>query len=69
MANRTYKMIQLVGTSSTSYEEAINQAVEKASASLHGLDWFEVDELRGRIHDGKVAQYQVKLSVGMKLDD
>ena len=66
--SKVYKLVEIVGTSSDSIESAVSAAVEKAAQSLHNLDWFEVDEIRGRIADGKVAQYQVKLKVGFRLD-
>lgn len=68
MSNPTYKKIEIVGVSEESYQQATRNAIEKASQSLHGLDWFEVSELRGKIADGKVAQFQVVLKVGMRLD-
>ncbi|MDX1583372.1 MAG: dodecin [Thermoanaerobaculia bacterium] len=69
MADHTYKMVEVVGTSSESFAKAADSAVQKASKSLHNLDWFEVTELRGRIENDKVAQYQVKMKVGFRLDD
>ncbi len=48
--------------------QATRNAVAKASESLHNLEWFEVGELRGRIRDGKVDQFQVTLKIGFKLD-
>ena len=68
MADKTYKMVELVGTSKESFAKAADTAVRKAAESLHGLDWFEVTEMRGRIDDGKVVQYQVKLKVGFRID-
>ena len=65
---RTYKQIELIGISEKSYEEAISNAVAKAAQSLHGMSWFEVLEQRGRIADGKVAEYQVIIKVAFKLD-
>lgn len=67
MQEHTYKLIELVGTSEHTMEDAIRRAIEKASQTLKGLDWFEVTEARGLIHDGKVTQYQVKLKVGFRL--
>jgi dodecin len=67
MPERTYKLIELVGTSEHTMEDAIRRAIERASQTLKGLDWFEVTEARGLIHDGKVTQYQVKLKVGFRL--
>ncbi len=63
-----YKMVELVGTSKDSYEKAIEGAVERAAKTLHNLDWFEVKELRGRVSDGKVSEFQAKLNIGFKLD-
>jgi hypothetical protein len=62
-----YKLIELVGTSEESYEAAIRSAVAEASKTLEDLAWFEVIEHRGRISDGRVAEYQVKLRVAFKL--
>ena len=63
----TFKMIELVGTSDKSYEEAIQNAVSKASQSLKALSWYEVIQMRGVINDGKVKEYQVIIKVGFKL--
>jgi dodecin len=68
-ANHTYKLVEIVGTSPESFAEAVRNGVEKAAKSLRHLDWFEVSEMRGRIADGRVAQYQVKMKVGFRLDD
>ena len=63
----TYKVIELVGSSAESTEKAIENALGRASQTLKGLDWFEVKEIRGNVKDGKVAWYQVKLSIGFRL--
>jgi hypothetical protein len=68
MSERVYKKIEIVGSSSESVTAAIEQAVARASRTLHNLDWFEVSEVRGRIQDGKIADYQVTLKVGFRLD-
>ena len=68
MSDHVYKIIEIVGSSKTSSDDAIQQAIEKAGKSLHNLDWFEVTEIRGHIEDGKLAHYQVKLKVGFRLD-
>jgi len=65
---RIFKQIELVGISSSSYEDAIQHAVAKASESLRGLAWYEVLEQRGRIVDGKVTEYQVILKVAFSLE-
>ena len=69
MADNVYKLVEIVGTSSESFAKAAANGVERASRSLHNMDWFEVTEMRGRIADGTVAQYQVKMKVGFRLDD
>jgi flavin-binding protein dodecin len=68
MNDHVYKMIEIVGSSTKSTDDAIEQAISKAADSLHNLDWFEVTETRGHIADGKIAHYQVKLKVGFRLD-
>jgi len=65
---KTYKKIELVGISTKSFEEAISDAVNTASKSLHGLSWFDVVEQHGKIVDGKIAEFQVVVKVAFKLD-
>lgn len=69
MSDHTYKIIELIGTSPEGVEGAINNAIERASQSLKGLDWFEVREIRGQLHEGKVGWYQVKLGLGFRILD
>lgn len=68
MSDSVYKVIELAGSSSKGTDEAIDNAISKASTTLKNLDWFEVVETRGHIENGKVAHYQVKLKVGFRLD-
>jgi flavin-binding protein dodecin len=63
----TYKIIELVGTSDTGVDEAIREAVGRASQTLKGLDWFEVQQIRGQIADQRIAWYQVDLRVGFRV--
>lgn len=67
MSDHVYKKIELVGSSKISVEDAIQNALTTASSSLDHLDWFEVQEVRGDIQDGKVGYYQVGLKVGFRL--
>jgi flavin-binding protein dodecin len=67
MQEKTYKLIELVGVSSESIEDAIQSAVSRANQTLKNLDWFEVTETRGLIQEGKINQFQVKLKVGFRL--
>lgn len=64
----TYKKIEIVGTSPVSFAEAVKSAVEEASKTVRSLSWFEVVEQRGRIQDGKVAEFQVTINVGFKIE-
>lgn len=68
MSDHVYKLIELTGSSPVGIEDAINNAVAKASTSLHNLRWFEVTDTRGQIVDGKVAHWQVTMKVGFTLD-
>lgn len=68
MSDHVYKVIEIVGSSGKSSDDAIQQAIAKAGETLHNLDWFEVVETRGHIVNGKVAHYQVKLKIGFRLD-
>ncbi len=68
MANHVYKMIELVGSSSTGIDDAIRNAVETAGKTLRHLDWFEVVETRGQISNGKIAHWQVTLKAGFRLE-
>ncbi len=65
----TYKVVELVGTSSEGLQPAIENAISRAAQTLKGLDWFEVKEIRGNIQDGSVAWFQVKLGIGFKVLD
>ncbi|PVZ10584.1 MULTISPECIES: dodecin [unclassified Pseudomonas] len=65
--HHTYKKTELVGSSTTSIEDAINNALAEASKSLDLMEWFEVMETRGHILDGKVAHFQVTIKVGFKI--
>jgi dodecin len=64
----TYRLIQIVGTSPVSFAEAVKNAVAEASNTIHHMDWFEVVEERGMIRDGQVAEFQVTLKVGFKIE-
>ncbi|WP_025732300.1 dodecin [Carnimonas nigrificans] len=67
MGDNIYKSIELTGSSTISMEDAISQAIAKASETVHDLQWFEVTSTRGHIENGKVAHWQVSLKVGFKL--
>jgi len=69
MGNHVYKQIELVGSSTVSMEDAVVRAVERASATLRHLDWFEVTQVRGHIEDGRIGHWQVGLKLGMRLEE
>jgi flavin-binding protein dodecin len=69
MSEHVYKKIEITGTSSTSIEEAVQNAISRVSKTVHGLRWFEVIETRGDIEDGKIRHWQVTLKIGFTLDE
>ena len=68
ISDETFRVIEIVGTSTESVAEAIRNGVSRASENLRHLDWFEVVSTRGYIKDGEVAHFQVQLKVGFKLE-
>jgi flavin-binding protein dodecin len=68
MKNHVYKILEIVGSSETSIEDAIGTAVELAGKTVRNMDWFEVVETRGHIKDGKIGHYQVTLKIGFTLE-
>ena len=69
MSDHVYKKTEIVGSSKTSIEDAIERAIERANKTINHVEWFEVVDTRGHIVDGKVAHYQVTLKIGFRLDD
>jgi flavin-binding protein dodecin len=69
MADRTYVVNEIVGTSTDDVNSAIRNGIRRASATLRNLDWFELVEVRGAIVAGDVAHYQVTMKVGFRLED
>lgn len=63
-----HKKLEVVGTSKKSFSDAAQTAVARAAESVRGLEWFEVTELRGRIDGAKIAEFQVTLKIGFKLE-
>ena len=68
MSDHVYKLVDIVGSSSTSSDDAIRNAIATAAKTLRRIDWFEVVETRGHVADGKVAHFQVTLKVGFRLE-
>ena len=69
MADHVYKMIELTGSSTTSVEEAVSNAIARASKTMHNMRWFEVTDMRGHIENGTVAHWQVTVKIGFTLDE
>lgn len=69
MSDNVYKITEVVGSSDTSIEDAIERAVARTAKTVKHLDWFEVVSTRGHIVDNKVGHYQVTLRIGFTLQD
>jgi dodecin len=68
VADQTYGISEVVGTSPDSVHQAVRNGIEKASQTVRNLDWFEVTSIRGQIADGNVAHFQVQMKVGFRID-
>ncbi|MFP5312003.1 MAG: dodecin [Actinomycetes bacterium] len=69
MSNHTYSISEIVGTSTQGVDDAVRNGIDKASQTLRNLDWFEVKEIRGHLEEGKVADWQVTIKLGFRLED
>ncbi len=69
MSDHVYRVTEIVGSSPDGVDQAIRNAVARASQTLRNLDWFEVVNVRGHLNEGQVAHVQVTLKVGFRLDD
>jgi flavin-binding protein dodecin len=69
MSNHVYKIIEIAGSSHTSIDDAIRNAVSRASKTVRNMRWFEVTETRGHIEGSNVAHFQVTLKIGFTLDE
>jgi flavin-binding protein dodecin len=69
MADHTYSISEIVGSSSESVDDAIRNAISRASKTIRHLDWFEVTGVRGYLEEGAISYYQVTLKLGFKLED
>ncbi|HET9186521.1 MAG TPA: dodecin [Acidothermaceae bacterium] len=69
MSDRTYRVTEIVGTSTESLQQAVRNGVERASQTIRHLDWFEVTQIRGHIVDGDVEHFQVSMKIGFRLED
>jgi flavin-binding protein dodecin len=69
MSNHTYRVIEIVGTSPRGVDAAIQSGLARAAQTMRGLDWFEVESIRGHLVDGGVGHVQVTMKVGFRLED
>ena len=69
MSDHTYRIIEIVGSSPDSIDAAIRNGISRASETMRELDWFEVQSVRGYLHDGAIGHFQVTLKVGFRLAD
>ena len=68
MSDATYKVTEVVGTSTDSIQQAERNGIARASQTVRNLDWFEVTEIRGHVVDGDVGHFQVTMKIGFKLE-
>ncbi len=68
MSDHVYKRIEIVGSSTTSIDDAIRTAIAQCSKTVKNVEWFEVQETRGHVENGQVAHFQVVLKVGFRIE-
>lgn len=69
MSNHTYSISEIVGTSTEGVDDAVRNGIAKASQTLRNLDWFEVKEIRGHLEEGKIADWQVTIKLGFRMEE
>ncbi|MEW9897619.1 dodecin [Chitinivorax sp. PXF-14] len=69
MSEHVYKMLELVGSSKQSSDDAVRNAIAKAAKTIKHMDWFEVVETRGHLNNDAIAHWQVTIKVGFRVDD
>lgn len=67
--NNTYRVIEIVGSSPDGVDAAIRNGLARASETMRGLNWFEVESIRGHLTDGQVGHFQVTMKVGFRLEN
>ena len=68
MSDHVYGLREVVGSSTTSVDDAVRTAIRKASQTVRNIEWFQTEEIRGQVVDGGVAYFQVRLKVGFRVD-
>jgi flavin-binding protein dodecin len=69
MSDHVYKHLELTGSSAKSSDDAVRNAIAKASKTVRDLQWFQVTDTRGHIEAGKVSHWQVTLKIGFTLEE
>ena len=68
MSDHVYGMSEIVGSSTTSVDDAIRTAVRKAAQTVRNIEWFQTEEIRGHVEDGDVAHFQVRIKIGFRIE-
>ena len=68
MSDHVYRLSEIVGSSTTSVDDAIRTAIRKAAETVRNIEWFQTEEIRGQVVDGDVGYFQVRLKVGFRVD-
>jgi flavin-binding protein dodecin len=68
VSDHVYRLSEIVGSSSSSVDEAIRNAIAKAAETVRNIEWFQTEEIRGQVVDGGVAYFQVRLKIGFRVD-
>jgi flavin-binding protein dodecin len=69
VTDHVYRLSEIVGSSTTSIDDAIRTAVRKASQTVRNIEWFQAEEIRGQVVDGDVAYFQVRMKIGFRVED
>jgi len=69
MSDPVYKSIEITGTSTTTIEDAVQNALTRAAKTVRNMRWFQITETRGQVTDNQVSQWQVTLKIGFRLED
>jgi flavin-binding protein dodecin len=69
VSDHVYRLSEIVGSSQTSVDDAVRTAIRKAAETVRNIEWFETKEIRGQVVDGDVRYFQVRLSIGFRVED
>jgi flavin-binding protein dodecin len=69
VSDHVYRLTEVVGSSTTSVDDAVRTAVRKAAQTVRNIEWFQTQEIRGQVADGEVAYFQVTVKLGFRVDD